>query len=103
MNVVKLLTFASEQGASDLHICAGAAPIVRIDGQLQKLNVPIMEKDAVESMVMEILTTAQKEAFSHDHEIDFSTQIGNSQRYRVNVYQQLRGIGAAFRVINEDN
>lgn len=101
MNIEQLLAFAREQGASDLHVCAGASPLVRIDGTLQKLNVPPLEANEVEEIVLSILTEEQKVTFQKEQELDFSAEITEGERYRVNVYKQLRGIGSAFRVIKD--
>lgn len=99
MEIEKLLAFARQNGASDLHICAEAVPVVRIDGTLQKLNTEALSKETVNQMINSILTEKQIEVLEKELEIDFSSELVAGERYRVNVYNQLRGKAAAFRVI----
>ncbi len=102
MDINELLAFARENHASDLHLAAGSPPLVRIDGVVQKLNVAPLASDEVRRMVYAILSDEQKTAFEERHEIDFSAQISEKARYRINVFEQLRGIAAVFRVIPEE-
>lgn len=99
MEISKLLEFARQNGASDLHVCAGAVPVVRIDGTLQKLNVQPFTDEEVDALIDSILSEPQKATLKENLEIDFSAELVEGERYRVNVYNQLRGKGAAFRVI----
>lgn len=101
MDIGKLLEFARQNGASDLHVCSGAIPVVRIDGALQKLNLEALDSNTVDQMVDSILTEKQKSFLKEELEIDFSAELVPGERYRVNVYNQLRGKGAAFRVIKD--
>lgn len=101
MDIGKLLEFARQNGASDLHVCSGAIPVVRIDGALQKLNLEALDSNTVDLMVDSILTEKQKSFLKEELEIDFSAELVPGERYRVNVYNQLRGKGAAFRVIKD--
>lgn len=99
MDIAELLSFARENKASDLHVSAGAAPVVRIDGSLQKLNLAPLEEETVEAMVFGIMNDEQQSSFGQNHEIDFSARLAEGDRYRVSVFRQLNGTGAAFRVI----
>lgn len=99
MELSKLLEFARQNGASDLHVCAGAVPVLRIDGTLQKLNLAPLSDEEVDALIDSVLSDGQKEILANDLEIDFSAELVLGERYRVNVYNQLRGKGAAFRVI----
>jgi len=102
MTIQELLNFARESGASDLHICAGATPVVRINGVLQKLNLPALDISGAQSLIYDALSSEQITTFERDNELDLSIDAGEGKRYRVNVYQQLNGIAAAFRVIKDE-
>ncbi len=101
MEISQLLAFARQNGASDLHICAGAVPVVRIDGALQKLNVEAFTDHDVDALIASILTANQTAELAKEWELDFSAELVEGERYRVNVYNQLNGKGAAFRVIKD--
>jgi twitching motility protein PilT len=101
MELTQLLAFARQNDSSDLHLSAGSPPLVRIDGTLQKLNVDAFDNATIERLVLPLLTDQQRRQFDQHHEIDFSAQLPDGDRYRVNIFQQLRGLSAAFRVIAE--
>jgi twitching motility protein PilT len=99
MDVTQLLAFGVEQGASDCHLSAGEPPLIRIDGDLKKLDHPALSKEDVHTLVYDIMNDAQRKAFEETHECDFSFELGQVARFRVNVFLQRKGEGAVFRTI----
>jgi len=99
MDVTALLKLGIEKNASDLHLSAGLAPLLRIDGDLCPLNVPSLDHKTVLNLLYNIMNEEQRKKFKEDLEIDFSFEIADLARFRVNVFTQVRGIGAVFRVI----
>ncbi|SUO95638.1 Twitching mobility protein [Suttonella ornithocola] len=94
-----LLRFAQKQGASDLHMSAGLPPMIRVDGDVRRLNVPPLENNDLREMIFSIMTDSQTKSFEEHWEADFSTEIRGVARFRVNVFNQNRGIGVVFRTI----
>ena len=99
MDITKLLAFGVEQGASDCHLSAGEPPLIRIDGDLKKLESPPLSKEDVHTLVYDIMNDAQRKMFEQTHECDFSFELGQLARFRVNVFMQRKGEGAVFRTI----
>jgi twitching motility protein PilT len=99
MDITQLLTFGVEQGASDCHLSAGEPPMLRIHGDLKKLDHPVLTREQVHTMVFDMMNDAQRKVFEEHHECDFSFEIGDIARFRVNVFMQRRGEGAVFRTI----
>lgn len=99
MNIVELLAFSMKLGASDLHLSAGLPPMVRIDGDIRRINLPSMENKQVTSMMNEIMNEQQQKSYSISHEVDFSFSVPGVARFRVNAFRQDRGAAAAFRTI----
>jgi len=99
LTIYELLQFTAEAGASDLHIAAGAHPMVRVNGKMKRLNLPILSPEEVEALVFGVMTEVQQEMFKEQLEIDFSTKLSNDVRFRVNAFHQINGISCAFRVI----
>ena len=105
MELGTLLAFTKRVGASDLHISAGAPPMVRIQGNMRHLALPDLREDdplparEVETMVFAVLTESQQKRLEEEHELDFSLQLGDVGRFRGNVLYQSRGLAAVFRVI----
>ncbi len=98
----KLFQIMVSKGASDLHLSAGASPILRLHGQMAPVEHPPLNNDAVQALVFEILTDKQKKLFIENWELDCSYYLEGVARFRVNVFMQRRGLGAVFRVIPED-
>jgi twitching motility protein PilT len=94
-----LLNFSVKNGASDLHLSAGEQPRVRIDGDIRKVNVPVMEHKDVHAMVYDIMNDKQRKEFEDNLEVDFSFELPGVARFRVNAYNQNRGAAAVFRTI----
>ena len=99
MDITQLLAFGVEQGASDCHLSAGEPPMIRIHGDLKKLDYPPLTKEDVHTLVYDIMNDAQRKAFEETHECDFSFEMGTVARFRVNVFMQRKGEGAVFRTI----
>jgi twitching motility protein PilT len=99
MDITQLLAFGVEQGASDCHLSAGEPPMIRIDGELKKLDHPPLTKEQVHSLVYDIMGDAQRRSFEETHECDFSFEMEKVARFRVNVFLQRKGEGAVFRTI----
>lgn len=99
MEVTQLLAFAVEQGASDCHLSSGEPPMLRIHGDLKKLDYQPLTREEVHGMVYDIMSDAQRKTFEEDHECDFSFEMGDVARFRVNVFLQRKGEGAVFRTI----
>ncbi|CUS48493.1 MAG: twitching motility protein PilT [Idiomarinaceae bacterium HL-53] len=99
MNLQDLLTQCVRDGASDLHISAGTPPLYRIDGDMRKINTePLSQRDVL-AMVHSVMSDTQQQAFEKDLEADFSIQIDQVARFRVNVFMQRHGAAAVFRTI----
>lgn len=98
----KLFEIMVKQGASDLHLSAGAPPILRLHGEMSKLQHPELSNENVQGLVFEILNDKQKRQFVENWELDCSYQLPGVGRFRVNVFMQRRGLGAVFRVIPEE-
>jgi len=99
MDITQLLAFGVEQGASDCHLSAGEPPMIRIHGDLKKLDHPPLTKEQAHALVFDIMNDAQRKAFEETHECDFSFEMGAVARFRVNVFMQRKGEGAVFRTI----
>lgn len=99
MDITQLLAFGVEQGASDCHLSAGEPPMIRIHGDLKKLDYPPLTKEQAHALVYDIMNDAQRKAFEETHECDFSFEMGAVARFRVNVFMQRKGEGAVFRTI----
>ncbi|MEW6543009.1 MAG: type IV pilus twitching motility protein PilT [Nitrospirota bacterium] len=99
MDITQLLTFGVEQGASDCHLSSGEPPMLRIHGDLKKLDHPPLSKEEVHDMVFDMMNDLQRKIFQEHHECDFSFEMGEIARFRVNVFMQRRGEAAVFRTI----
>ena len=101
MEMKELLKFTIQQKASDLHISAELPPMIRIDGDIKKVNVPSLSNDKILSMLKDIMSAEQMNIFEQEWELDFSITIPNLSRFRANVFRHNNGSGAAFRIIPE--
>lgn len=99
MDITELLSFAVQQNASDLHITAGMPPLIRVDGDVRRIKLPAMEHKNVHSLVYDIMNDKQRKEYEENLEVDFSFEIPNLARFRVNAYNQNRGAAAVFRTI----
>ena len=99
MDATDLLAFCVKNGASDLHIAAGVPPMIRVDGDIRRINVPELDKKGVKELVYDIMNDQQRRNFEEHLEADFSFEVPELARFRVNVFNQSRGMGAVFRTI----
>ena len=99
MNITELLAFSVKNKASDLHLSSGLPPMIRVHGDVRRINLPPMEHKDVHAMVYDIMNDAQRKHYEDNFECDFSFEIPNLARFRVNAFNQNRGAGAVFRTI----
>src|SRR5579859_552626 len=99
VDIAQLLAFAVKNNASDLHLSAGVPPMIRVDGDMKRVNMPPLVHKEVNSMVYDIMNDKQRKAFEEFFETDFSFEIPKLARFRVNAFNQNRGAGAVFRNI----
>ncbi|MBS0313306.1 MAG: type IV pilus twitching motility protein PilT [Burkholderiales bacterium] len=99
MDIAELLAFSVKNQASDLHLSAGLPPMLRVHGDMRRINLPSMEHKDVHSLVYDIMSDAQRKVYEENLEVDFSFEIPNLARFRVNAFNQDRGAAAVFRTI----
>ena len=99
MDITELLAFSAKQGASDLHLSAGLPPMIRVDGDVRRINLPALEHQEVHALIYEIMNDKQRKDFEEFLETDFSFEVPGVARFRVNAFNQNRGAGAVFRTI----
>ena len=98
-DLTALLGFACDQGASDLHISAGLPPMIRLRGEMVRLDLPELAAEDAHASIYDILNDEQKRMFEAEQDIDFAFEIKNLSRFRANVFRQQRGEGAVFRLV----
>jgi len=101
MEIKELLVITMEKDASDLHLNVGVPPVLRINGKLEKLNLPELTPQNTHEMIYSILNERRKADFEKYGELDLSYELANVARFRINVFKHRRGEGAAFRLIPE--
>ncbi len=99
MDISELLAFAYKKNASDLHLSAGMPPVIRVDGDIKRINIDSLDDRAVHRMIYDIMNDKQQKAFEEFLETDFSFELPNIARFRVNAFNQNRGPAAVFRTI----
>ncbi len=99
MDIAELLAFSVKHNASDLHLSAGLPPMIRVDGDIRRINVPALDHKTVHGLVYDIMNDKQRKDFEEFLETDFSFEIQGLARFRVNAFNQNRGAGAVFRTI----
>ncbi|MCL5427013.1 type IV pilus twitching motility protein PilT [Halomonas sp. NPDC076908] len=99
MDITELLAFSAKQNASDLHLSAGLPPMIRVDGDIRRLNVPAIDNNDVRKLIYDIMNDRQRRDYEEHLEIDFSFEVPGVARFRVNAFTQARGAGAVFRTI----
>jgi len=102
MDIEELLRTTVAAKASDLHLTVGAPPTIRLHGEMQKLPYPELTRDVLHMMMVGILRGEQQNVFEEKRDLDFSIEIPNLARFRVNFFMGRRGEGAVFRVIPTD-
>ncbi|HEY5604096.1 MAG TPA: type IV pilus twitching motility protein PilT [Gammaproteobacteria bacterium] len=99
MDISELLAFSVKNAASDLHLSAGQPPMIRVDGEIRRINVPPMDHKGVHSLIYDIMNDKQRKDYEEFLETDFSFEIPDLARFRVNAFNHQRGAGAVFRTI----
>ena len=99
MDITELLAFGTKQGASDLHLSAGLPPMIRIDGDVRRINLPAMDHKQVHGLIYDIMNDKQRKDYEEYLETDFSFEVPGVARFRVNAFNHGRGAGAVFRTI----
>lgn len=99
MDITELLAFSVKNNASDLHLSADLPPMIRVDGDIRRINVPSLDHKTVHSLVYDIMNDKQRKDFEEFLETDFSFEIPDLARFRVNAFNHNRGAGAVFRTI----
>ena len=99
MDIAELLAFGVKNNASDLHLSAGLPPMIRVDGDIRRINVPALDHKQVHSLIYDIMNDKQRKDFEEFFETDFSFEIPGLARFRVNAFNQNRGAGGVFRTI----
>ena len=99
MDITELLTFAHREGASDVHLVSGEPPRVRIHGDMKKVEHPPLTAEETHNMVFDIMSDALRKGFQETNDVDFSFELGDIARFRVNVFRNRRGECAVFRLI----
>lgn len=99
MDIAELLAFAVKNNASDLHLSSGLPPMVRVDGDLRRLNLPALDNQQLTELLYSTMSDMQRRDFEANLEVDYSYAVPSLARFRVNCFHQDRGVGGAFRTI----
>ncbi len=99
MDITELLKFTLDNKGSDLHLAGANQPIVRIDGDLQRIKTDVLTADVIRSMLFSVMTEEQRAVYERDLEHDFAISLGQDARFRVNAFTNRQGSAAVFRVI----
>lgn len=99
MDIAELLAFSVKSKASDLHLSSGLPPMIRVDGDLRKINLPELNHKEVLKIIYDIMNDRQRKEYEEFLEVDFSFEINGLARFRVNAFNQSRGAAAVFRTI----
>ncbi len=99
MDISELSLFVHKEGGSDLHISAGEPPMLRIHGEIKRIEIPPLTREELHVMLYDVLTDQQRKRFEETSELDFSLELKGFARLRVNAFRQQRGEGVVFRVI----
>lgn len=99
MDIMQLLAFSVKNKASDLHLASGAPPMIRVDGEIRRINLPKLDAELIHSLVYDVMNDNQRKVFEEFLEIDFSFEVPSLARFRVNIFNQYLGVSAVFRTI----
>jgi twitching motility protein PilT len=99
MNITDILSFGVQNGVSDFHFSAGVAPMLRVSGDMTRLNIPALDHSQVRDMIYDVMNDKQRKEYEKYLECDFSFEVPGLARFRVNAYVQNRGAGAVIRTI----
>lgn len=99
MDITELLAFSVQHKASDLHLSAGTPPMIRVDGDVRRVNIPALDAKEVQALVYDIMNDKQRKEYEENLETDFSFAVPDLARFRVNAFTMDRGAAAVFRTI----
>ncbi len=99
MDIAELLQFAEKSGASDLHLSADLPPMMRVDGEIRRVNIDPFDHKEIHALIYDIMNDKQRKDYEEFLETDFSFELPGVARFRVNAFNQQRGAGAVFRTI----
>ncbi len=99
MDITELLAFSVKNKASDLHLSAGLPPMIRVDGDVRRINIPALDHRTVHGLIYDIMNDKQRKDYDEFFETDFSFEVPGLARFRVNAFNQDRGAGGVFRTI----
>lgn len=99
MDITELLAFSVKNKASDLHLSAGLPPMIRVDGDIRRINIPSLDHKGVHALIYDIMNDKQRRDYEEFLETDFSFELPGVARFRVNAFNQERGAAAVFRTI----
>lgn len=99
MEITELLAFSADHKASDLHLSAGLPPMIRVDGDVRRINLPPLDHKQVHTLIYDIMNDRQRKDYEEKLETDFSVEVPGLARFRVNAFNQNRGAAAVFRTI----
>ncbi len=99
MDIAELLAFSVKNNASDLHLSAGLPPMIRVDGDIRRINVPALDQKTLHALIYDIMSDKQRKDYEEFLEVDFSFEIPGLARFRVNAFNHNRGSGGVFRTI----
>jgi len=99
MDITELLAFSVKNKASDLHLSAGLPPMIRVDGDIRRINVPALEHKEIHALIYDIMNDKQRRDYEEFFETDFSFDLPGIARFRVNAFKQDRGSAGVFRTI----
>ncbi|MCW8924654.1 MAG: type IV pilus twitching motility protein PilT [Xanthomonadales bacterium] len=99
MDIAELLAFSVKNKSSDLHLSSGLPPMIRVDGDLRRLNLPALDNQQLTELLYSTMSDHQRRDFEANLEVDFSYAVPGLARFRVNCFHNDRGVGGAFRTI----
>ncbi len=99
MDIAELLAFSVKNKASDLHLSAGLPPMIRVNGDMRRIDLPALDHRTVQGLVYDIMNDKQRKDYEEFLETDFSFEIPGLARFRVNAFNQKRGVAAVLRTI----
>jgi len=99
VNIGELLAFGVKSECSDIHLSAGLPPMIRVDDDVRRVNLPALDHKTVHSLIGDVMGDRERKDYEEFLEVDFSFEIHDLARFRVNAFTQNRGAGAVFRVI----
>jgi twitching motility protein PilT len=99
VHIGRLLNFAVARGASDLHLSAGQPPLIRVHGEMHRIDLPALTTEEAHLLILDVMNDSQRRVFQERLQVDFAFILDDTQRFRVNAFCQNRGEGAVFRLI----